>query len=140
MIRDAWLKIPRDNWHWWFSVDTLPQGIPCSPATPRYAVGDTVYVSSRFEGIIQCSIASILLQETAWYYELSEPVVVHKDGHAIGSAEVETGEVVTIPAHQNLLMKMGDRILDAYWEEGRSQTCITLSEDMVAASQPVQLS
>ena len=91
---------------------------------PRFKKGDTVYVSSRYDGIVSRVIQAIAFydypfdddEKGAWTYELNEPVQVQKDGQSIGVGATYLDELNHLhsPAPEYALMLIGDNIFSTH--------------------------
>ncbi len=92
----------------------------------KYAVGETVYVQSRYDGVLATKIVSCVQHENKSAYELQDEIVVHKDGHSIGS-KVQTSKYAddeefeededsywVYPCPEKVIMKIGDFMVDTH--------------------------
>jgi hypothetical protein len=99
---------------------------------PRFSVGQTVYIESRFEGVLSRKIVSVLKDEYEYSYELDKSVVFHKDGLRVGSANPvydREDRLIDCPCSQDWLMLPGDRFFSTHPVlGGRSETRIFMPD------------
>lgn len=91
----------------------------------KYQIGETVYIQSRYDGIVEREIVSQVEYDNEPAYELDALVEWHKDGHKLGSAKDDTREIPVMffdeydiinvqPCPEKVLMKLGDKIVHTH--------------------------
>lgn len=91
----------------------------------KYQVGETVYIQSRYDGIVERQIVSQVEYDNEPAYELNKLVEWHKDGHKLGSATENTQEEQVMwfeeydtiniqPCPEKVLMKLCDKIVQTH--------------------------
>jgi hypothetical protein len=92
---------------------------------PRFAIGETVYIESRYDGVVRRKITEQIADDGLWSYALDRPIEWNKSGARVGSPidvpwpkEYKRGDLFDRPAPQSWLMKIGDPIMGTHQVSG----------------------
>jgi hypothetical protein len=95
---------------------------------PRFAIDETVYMESRYDGIVQRRITKQIYEDGLWPYALDRSIGWNKDGARVGSAvdvpwprEGKRNDLFDRPVPQSWLMKIGDPIMGTHQVSGGVQ-------------------
>lgn len=107
-------------------------------AEPKFAVGDFVYVQSRYDGILKRTVTGVFHPDgDGFAYELDWRVQVNKDGFTVGKAAGQSisnwdgDSPRTALAPEDYLMRLGDRIYNTHPISG-GLTDVILTEDQTS--------
>jgi len=92
---------------------------------PRFAIGESVYMESRYDGIVQRKITGQIENDGLWAYALDRPIEWNKSGARVGSPvdvpwpeEYDRDDLFDRPAPQSWLMKLGDPVMGTHEVSG----------------------
>jgi hypothetical protein len=95
---------------------------------PRFAIGEMVYIESRYDGIVQRRITKQIENDGLWSYALDRSVEWNKTGAQVGSpvnvpweANDDRNDLFDRPVPQSWLMKIGDPIMGTHQVSGGVQ-------------------
>lgn len=90
----------------------------------KFKIGETVYITSRYDGIVKREIVSISkkrekqsngLRLPNIVYRLNKRVQFHKDGHSVGSLKSSNKKGIwRHPCPEYFLMRIGDNIIETH--------------------------
>jgi hypothetical protein len=95
------------------AIEDYKNWVEPSTKTPRFSIGQTVYIESRHEGVVEREIRNVSKDDEGNFcYGLSESVIFHKDGLKVGARYpmYDRGDdrLLDCPCPEDWLMIEGD--------------------------------